>query len=195
MRVLRFVSIGLVLAGLALAAGTYGTLPEQVPTKLDLSGTPVRYAARSVTTWFALPVMNLVLLAILALVSARLPDKPHWFNFPDKERFLALPRRYQAPVIEEMRLMLEVTALGVVLTLLAVQVLLWRTAMGERSGLLSLAPFIGVLLTPVLLTFVLRVQTATEREEKRWRADAAAHGDEGSRLPHEERLAPRKEGS
>jgi hypothetical protein len=105
-----------------------------------------------------------------------LPRRPHWFNFPDKERFLALPPAYQAPVIEKMRFMLDVAALGVVVTFLSVQLMMWRSATGQPLGALRLLPFAGVLLTPLLLLLVLRVQDATERQEKRYREDQAGRG-------------------
>lgn len=174
--IVRALNLALVLVSIVFAAATYGALPEAIPMHIGLDGTPSNISERSLLGWFALPLINVASVGLLMWLGAMLPSHPGWFNFPEKERFLALPREYQAPVIEEMRLTLDVTLLGMLATLLIVQVLLWRTAMGHQPGLLALAPFLGVLLTPVLLIFVSRVTVATEREGKRWAANGGSPG-------------------
>lgn len=171
MRVMRSVALGLLLASIVFAAATYPSLPDVIPTRLSLDGTPVDHARRSPARWFALPAINLLMTASFVGIARMLPSRPHWFNFPDKDRFLALPREYQAPVIDVMRLLLDVALAGVLVTMLAVQLLMWRTAIGEPTGALRLVPFAGVLLTPVLLVLVMKVQEATERAEQRYRAE------------------------
>jgi uncharacterized membrane protein len=176
MHIIRTLNLALVLASFVFAAATYGALPETIPMHIDLGGTPSNISERSLLGWFALPLINLASLALLMWLGAMLPTHPGWFNFPEKEKLLALPREYQAPAIREMRLMLDVTLFGMLMTLLMVQALLWRTAMGREPGLLAVAPFLGVLMTPVILVFVSRVNEATEREARRWAADRGSPG-------------------
>jgi hypothetical protein len=178
MRVMRFLSLGLVIVSVTFAAATYGSVGDEVPTHFDLAGNPDASAERSPMSWFLLPGFSVAMFAMFSFIGAKLPDKPHWFNFPDKDRFLALPEEYRPPVIAEMRLMLEVALVGVLLTLVGVQVLQWRVATGHEAGALGLVPFVGVLLTPVLLLFLLRVSNATDAAVQRWKAGSAGRGDE-----------------
>ncbi len=171
MRVMRFLALGLLLASVVFAAATYASLPEVVPTRLNLAGEPVEHARRSPMMWFMLPGLNVAMAAVFLGIGAALPRRPQLFNFPDKARLLALPPAYQAPVIDVMRMVLDVALVGVLLTMLSVQLLIWRIAMGHDAGALKLAPFAGLLLAPVLLLLVTRVQEATEQAEKRYRAE------------------------
>lgn len=177
MSVMRSLALGLVIASIVFAFATYPTLPDVIPTRLDLGGTPIAHQPRTPVGWFALPAINLILTAVLLGISRALPSRPHLFNFPDKDRFLRLSPAYQAPVIAVMRSVLDVALVGVLLTLISVQALMWRTALGEDAGALKFAPFLGLLLTPVLLLLVLRVQNATEQAEA---AQRAAEGERGA---------------
>ena len=67
--------------------------------------------------------------------------------------------------------MLEVIALGMLLTMGMVQVLLWRAATGQPTAGLALIPLFAVLITPISLIWLSRVQNAVEVQEKRWRAE------------------------
>jgi uncharacterized membrane protein len=173
MRLMRFVSWGLMLALVAHAVATYGTLPEQVPTHLDLSGKPDRFSERSVLSWFALPTIALLLLILFEVLTRMMPSRPHLINIPDKERFLALPRRWQAPVIAEVILFMDVTAAGVVAVFGLVQWQLARIATGSASGGTGLSLIVPMFLSVGLLLLVSRVTTAVESAEKAWKAAGA----------------------
>ncbi|MHB1297192.1 MAG: hypothetical protein ACYC0B_01585 [Gemmatimonadaceae bacterium] len=108
---------------------------------------------------------------IFLVLSALLPSRPHLFNFPEKDRFLRLPSAYQQPVIAEMRVMLEAASLSTVLTTFVIQLGIWRQSTGEKQGLLAVLPHFAFLLGPAILVLLLRVTSALEREEKRWKAD------------------------
>ena len=43
-------------------------------------------------------------------------------------------------------------------------------ATGVDAGLLEVAPFFGFLIGPVVLALLTRVSSATDREERRWKA-------------------------
>lgn len=67
--------------------------------------------------------------------------------------------------------MLEVIALGMLLTMGMVQVLLWRAATGQPTAGRALIPLFAVLITPISLIWLSCVQNAVEVQEKRWRAE------------------------
>lgn len=149
MRVLRAISLALIVASVTFAV---------VTRELGLGG------------------LNLLLFGLFQWISWSLPRKPHLFNFPEKERFLALPAEYRAPVVAEMRLLMEVVTLTTVAMLLMIQWLMWYKSTGRSLGSLELLPHLAFLLTPLTLVFLLRVTAATERAEKRWKSDVAATG-------------------
>ncbi len=169
-RLIRFLGFGLLLAMIVFAAATYGALPDRIPTKLALDGTPLRMGDRSWLGWFGLPAIGVTLFVLMQGIAAALPKRPRWFNFPEQERFLRLPPAYQAPVIAMMRVILDVAALGTLLVLFVVQLTMWRVASGHPAGALAFVPHFAFLLGPVILILVSRVSQAVEREEKRWRA-------------------------
>lgn len=171
MRILRFLNIGLALALVLFAIATYGVAPEQVPLHLDLSGEPTRLGEKGLLAWFGLSGIAVASYVLIQFISTQLPAKPHWFNFAEKERFLRLPPEYRGPVMAEMRTMLEVVAFGMLLTMGVVQVLVWRVATGRPTAGLTLLPVLAVLITPVALIWLSRVQHAVEAQEKRWRAE------------------------
>ncbi len=173
MRRMRFVSWGLLLALLAHAAATYGALPDQVPTHLDLAGNPDRFTAKSVTSWFLLPAGGALLLILFEVMTAMMPSRPGMLNIPDKERFLALPRRWQAPVIAEAVLLMDVSAAGVLGVFGLVQWQLARIALGGGSSTPVLTVLAPMFLTIGLLLLVSRVTTAVESAEKAWKAAGA----------------------
>ncbi|MBX3173696.1 MAG: hypothetical protein KF709_04755 [Gemmatimonadaceae bacterium] len=174
MPVARIVSWTLVLVLFAFALGTYGGLPEQIPTGIDASGNARGLRERSLLIWLLVPLMALLIQGMLEFIRASLPRRPHWFNFPDKDRFLRLPARFRPPVIEAMRATLDITAAVGHLPLFLVQYLIWQTAIGNPSSsgvvfILVGSAFIG----PVILITVGRVGTATEEAERRWKAEGS----------------------
>lgn len=169
MRIFRFVALGLVVASFAFAAATYGALPERVPMRLGFDGEVTRTSARSPLAWFGLPIVALLTFALLQWVSSLLPRRPELFNFPDKERFLRMPREYHAPVVHEMRGVLDVTAALTLLVVLLVQLLLWRVAQGRAPGALAVGPWLGIAILPMFLVFLARVTNAVDRQERLWR--------------------------
>lgn len=172
MPILRILPLGLFALMLAFAVGTYADLPAQIPTHFDLSGTVTAVRTKSIQNWFGLPFIALGVHLLLLTLTQMLPQKPHLFNFPDKERFLRLPTAYQSPVIAAMQWMLDLTSLGVMLVMATVQVLMWRAAMGKTDEIAHLALLIGcILLGPAILISITRVTNAVDAAEKRWRED------------------------
>lgn len=171
MRILRFLNVGLALTLVLFAVATFGAVPDQVPLHLDFSGEATRMGPKGLFAWFGLSGIAVASYVLIQYVSAQLTAKPHWFNFSEKERFLLLPEEYRGPVVTEMRTMLEVVAFGMLLTMGVVQILMWRAATGQPTAGLALLPLFAVLITPVALIWLSRVQHAVEVQERRWRAE------------------------
>lgn len=169
--VLRTLSWAAVAILIVFAVVAYAGLPDSVPAQVGPDGTVARYEAKSLFSWLLLPAIALATHLLIQGIGAMLPSRPHWFNFPDKDRFLALPRAYQGPVIVEMRTMLDITALGVSTLMLAIQFQLWRTALGQGTpGMMIAVAIAPVVLSPAILIWLTRINSALDREEARWRA-------------------------
>ncbi len=168
MRPLRFVSWGVLLATIAFSVAVYDDLPVRIPMHLGFGGQPGNFQPRELWSWFLLPASALLVQVLLTAIAAMLPTRPHLFNFPEKDRFLALPKERQAPVIREMVVMMDATAIGIQALMLLVVLQLWEAANGIRSTFGFLAvPISALLLTPVILLLVARVSAAVKREETR----------------------------
>ena len=172
MRLLPWVVVGI---HCVLAIGVYPALPSRIPTHLDFSGAVTATRITSWWSWFALPLVSGATTGLIAALSAYLPRNPSLFNFPDKARFLALPTEYQPPVVQVMRTTLDLTALGVALTMGLVHGLLWRAAVGAvpQSAHLVLL-LLTLLLGPGILLSVGRVSAAVDAAEQRLRAQGKA---------------------
>lgn len=179
MRPLRVVSWGLAVALLAFAVATYPGLPARVPMHLNASGAATRFVDKSVGSWFLLPGVALASFLLMQWIGSQLPRRPHWFNFPDKERFLRLPAEYRAPAIERMRGVMDLISVGLVLTFLVINVLMWKVAMGEPPGLWAASPFMAFLMTPVILVAVSGVTADVEEAERRWTRDGGGDASPG----------------
>ena len=152
----------------AIAFGLYPTLPSRIPTHLDFGGAVTATSTTSWTSWFGFPLVAVATSALIAGLSAYLPKKPSLFNFPDKARFLRLPREAQEPVIVVMRSMLDLTAAGVALVMASAHALLWYATQGPVPAAAHvLLLLLTVLLGPVLLVYSSRVSTAVDEAERR----------------------------
>lgn len=174
MRLLRLLAWAALLALIGISAASYGELPAEIPAHIGLGGEVTRTSDKSILGWFALPLIALAVHLLIEGVGVMLPSRPHWFNFPEKARFLALPKASQAPVIEEMRTLLDITLLGTNGLMLVIQYHLWRMALGEKSdGVLLAVAIVPVFLTPAILFWLTRVTAALEREEARLKSAGA----------------------
>lgn len=164
----------LVVGIFAFSLGTYNTLPTEFPTHLDLAGEPTRLAPTSFGKWMVLPLVALGMQMALAGLGVFLPKRPDLFNFPEKARLLALPTSYQAPAVAWMRVVLDVTTIMTLLTLGFVQWMLWRAALGHRDTAgLALILVGGLMMAPIILILVSKVNDATIEAERKWKADGS----------------------
>lgn len=180
MRLLRLLSWTALLVLLVFTAASYAGLPDSMPTHMGLDGKVTSVAAKSLWGWFLLPGIALALQLLFEGIGVMLPSRPQWFNFPEKDRFLQLPPEYQAPVIAQMRTMLDITQLGMLLLFGVLQVQMWMAAQGRgTSGLFISALVLPVLLTPAALFWLTRITAALEREEARFLASQATPTQRG----------------
>jgi uncharacterized membrane protein len=173
MRPLRTLSWGLLLAMVALAAATYGGLPDRIPVHINFNGEADRFAAKSIVRWFLLPGVALGMLTLLDFIGSRMPAQPDLLNIGDKELLLKLPPRFQAPVMREAQRMMDATACGVMLLMLTVQWEFTRVAVGQRGLgpiVMLISPFVLVF---VLLAYVLRISNALDESGKAWKSEGS----------------------
>lgn len=170
MRPVRLIAWALFVALVVVSLAAYDQLPSQIPMHLSFDGVPTRVVTRSWASWMALPGVALLVQLLLDGIGMLLPHKPQLFNFPNKQRFLALPRTLHAPVIAEMRFVLDVVAVFVQGTMMYTQLMLWRAALGTPIPGGGLVITMGSLvLLPVILLLTQRVNRAVEHQEARFR--------------------------
>ncbi len=169
MNALRILPWALLLGLFAFSVGTFRSLPPEIPTHVNAAGEPTTLVPKGVGKWMLLPLVALGVQAMLAGLAALLPRRPDLFNFPEKARLLALPPPYRAPAVAWMRVVLDVTAVLMMLIMGYVQWMLWRTALGHRetAGLVVIM-LSSVLMLPAILLLVSKVNEATLEAERKW---------------------------
>jgi uncharacterized membrane protein len=160
-----------VLIGLvAFSAATYSGLPAEIPTKFSTRGVVTHTVAKSLFNWFLLVGIAGLCQAFLTWITALLPSQPDLFNFSEKEKFLRLPKEYQAPVILRMQFAMDIIGACTMLTLAFVQWMIWRTAAGHPPSF-GFGVLIGsiVLIGPVAFLLVGRVSAEVDVQVRRAR--------------------------
>lgn len=168
---LRILPWAIWAAMLVFSVATYADLPAEIPQHLNAAGEIARSVERTWMSWMLLPMIAAATQALLTWLTLLLPSKPDLFSFPEKERFLKLPRAYQGDAIVWMQVTMDILASGTMLLLFAVQVILWRTALGHPSK--NTLPFLMVgtiVFIPLALILTSRVNAAVETAERKWRA-------------------------
>ena len=169
----RFLPWVVVIGIVAFTAATYAGLPAEIATKISTSGEITRTAPKSFFNWFFLTGIAVLTQAFLTWLTTLLPAQPDLFNFNEKERFLALPREYQAPVVQRMQFAMDIIGLLTMLLLAYVQFMIWRTSTGHHHRL-GFAAILAVtaIYAPAILLLVGRVSAEVETQEKRYRGNA-----------------------
>lgn len=170
MTALRVLPWALLIGLFAFSLGTYGTLPAEIPTHINSAGEPTNLVTKTLGRWLLLPLVGLGVQWLMAGLSAVLPKRPDLFNFPEKERLLALPPAYQAPAVVWMRATLDVSAMMTLMIMGYVQWMLWRTAMGHRESAGIAVILAGtILMLPAILIIVSKVNEATLEADRKWK--------------------------
>ena len=156
------------------SVASYGSIPGDLPRHLDAAGRVTDAVPRSLGAWMLLPIVAALTQALLTGLGRLLPSRPDLFNFPEKDRLLALPREFHGPVVARMRDVLDATGAAVMALLFAVQVVLWRTARGEATPWVTpVVASVTIALVPLILLLTARVSRAVEDAERRSRARAS----------------------
>lgn len=165
----RLLMLTLALGLVAWAVWLWPDVPARVPVHFDPGGAPDRWAARSVGSWFALPLVALAVAAALdALMrwALRHPESP-MLNLPDKEALLALPPERRAPVLARVAEMTYAIGALSVAACALIQVGVWTTARGADGSGWVLAGGLTVILgsLAVLVWGLVRVQAELTRQQ------------------------------
>jgi hypothetical protein len=152
MKLVHWINLPLLLALLAFAAVTWNELPERIPVHFGAGGRPTRWSHPSVATWFAIPIITVLVVGFIYRFAAILPRKPHLINMPDRSRFLALPPERRAPVIGCVQEFAYWATAATILFLSAVHLSMYRGAMrGGVGGDLIVILGAAYLMGPILL--------------------------------------------
>jgi hypothetical protein len=116
-----------------------------------------------------LPGMACLVLALIDFLGSRLPAQPDLLNIPGKERLLALPSRFQTPVMREAQLLMDVVATGTMAIMLLVQWEFVRVAAGARGLGVAIVLVATIGLTVGLLLMTTRISGALDRAHASWR--------------------------
>jgi uncharacterized membrane protein len=167
-RMLLIVTAALALALLAASAGTYSTLPPQIPIHFGPSGVD-RWAPKTFFAWHGLPLLALGLCAMNYLIGALLAPRPHLINIPRKARLLALPRDRQQRVMRWFWVLMQTIGLVEVLLLTVAQYGLWRAAAAsvlEEHLISRVVISMAVAMVPLTLWIVWQMSKEIERQER-----------------------------
>ena len=167
-RVLLVLTALVVVAHLTFAAAVYGALPAQIPTHFNAAGIPDGFGPRS--SWWFLPVVNVLSAALTLGVTLLLPNRPSLLNLPSKAEILALPLEGQRAVVRQAQPGLLALGLSVACLMLYLQYATWNVAHGGTAagmgGLIVFVPIVSLAALPGILVPV-------GRELKRWQEAGA----------------------
>jgi len=159
---------------LALGFGAWSVwlwpdLPARIPTHFDLSGTPDAWSARSVWSWFGLPLITLGTVLFLDVVtrwSLRNPEAPA-LNLPNKAAILALPAKRRAPVLARVAWTMYAIGTVCVVAFILIQFGTLAEAQGAGGQGWILAGILVTLIAPLAMLVVGLVRIDAEVKRQR----------------------------
>jgi uncharacterized membrane protein len=166
-RILLLATVVLTLFLLALSAGAYSSLPQQIPMHFNATGVD-RWAPKTFLAWFGLPFLTMGLVAINYVIGALLAKRPDLMNIPRKQRLLALPRERQQRVMRWWWVLVQTIGLVEACIMSVAQYGLWRAASAhvyEGRAIASLVTVIAVGMVPLSLVIIWRMRAEVERQE------------------------------
>jgi len=171
MSVMRILSWAFWVLLVVFSVATFPELPAELPRHLNTAGEVTRSDPKTWWSWMLLPCIALVTQGFLTGLELLLPKRPDLFNFPEKDRLLALPAEYQRDAVREMQLLLQVVGCIVMIVFALVQVMMWRAAHGARiTNALPVLIILSIAVLPLTLWLTSRVSTATLEGERRFKA-------------------------
>ncbi|MBW3572693.1 MAG: DUF1648 domain-containing protein [Gemmatimonadetes bacterium] len=147
-RLLNLLLLGALFAGSLMV---YSRLPERFPVHFGLSGQPDGWAARSLLSWLALPLIA-ASAALLVEGAARLAARhPELWSVPDRARFLALTPEERAPIIHRLQRFVGLVGLMTTLLLAMVQAAIYHAATGRTTALPAyVLPAAGIIMAVIV---------------------------------------------
>lgn len=139
---MRRTAYAIVTAHWVLAVLWYSRLADRIPIHFNFRGEPDRWTDDPFIAWFALPVINLLLLFALVGGSRLARKVPHLWNVPEKKKFLALTESQREPIVERLFSVMDAAAIYTALLLLFIQASIYMSA---RSGTFRLGVLFHVL--------------------------------------------------
>ncbi len=134
-RFLLLLEIPLLAIWFSLAWTSYADLPTQLPVHFNAAGVPDSYAAKSLLSWFMLPIVGLCTVLMLLGTNWLTERYPGLLNVPSKELYLALPPVERAPLTEMIRVFMAVISLSITALLALLHYDSWRVAAGAQGTL------------------------------------------------------------
>ncbi|MEQ1693487.1 MAG: DUF1648 domain-containing protein, partial [Gemmatimonas sp.] len=80
--------VALMLAWITLAIVVYDQLPESIPTHFGPSGVADEFAARSISSWFAMTTIGVCITLLLLGMAHLTYRRPELYNMPGKDEML-----------------------------------------------------------------------------------------------------------
>lgn len=172
---LRLAAVGLVVVLWIGAAVAWPALPDVIPQHIGASG-EVTTTPKSIESWFFLPGLATLTLALLVGVSRVVRARPAFLNIPGREKLMALPPERQAPVLARSVELIDGTIVIMLFIFCVVQYGLWRVAHGGSSeSMLVVVLPLAVLSTPLVLGIWLpRITNELDRQVQAHRAGGAS---------------------
>jgi uncharacterized membrane protein len=172
-RLLNLLLLGALFAGSLMV---YPGVPERFPVHFGFSGQPNAWAARSLLSWLALPLVAAGVALLLEGMSRLSVSRPQLWNVPDKSRFLALTPAERAPIVHRLQRFMGLVAVMTTVLLGVVQASIYHAATGRTPSLPGyVLPAAGINLV-VIVTLALRMNARVAtliRDAHRRRAAAS----------------------
>lgn len=134
-RLLAMLNIAAMLCWVTLAIVVYDKLPAEIPTHFGPSGAADAFAAKSVSSWFALTAIGVCTTVMMLGLAEMAHRNPGLYNVPGKMEMLSLPPAQQRPFLEQLALFMTVTATSVLWLFIAIHYDMWRVAMEKQTSL------------------------------------------------------------
>lgn len=162
-RTLNFLLLLLLFVGSGL---TWPHLPERIPVHFGAGGEVDRWSDTTLVSWFALPVIAVLLILFVHGTVRFAARHPKWLNVPDKDNFLRLPPEHRRIVVQTLKESLEPTLLHLTLLFCVIQYAIYRAALGsDPKPYMAAVLALAVLGTPIaILTIHRRVAEEIERQ-------------------------------
>ena len=131
----RGLQYGLLAGYFALTALLYPKLPARFPRHFNGAGNADGWAGKSLTAWFALPVIAVLTIAFMGWVTRLASSNPNLWNVPEKQKFLALTPEQRRPIVQLMSSFITGVNCAIIILFISMQYAMYQVATGRESAL------------------------------------------------------------